>query len=213
MDITLRGGTGAPLYSGPVAGSGGGMNTPDMSNLLDAANRGDPAALEALFAQVYGELKQLARKQLNASSASTLNTTGLLHEAYLKLARSGQRDINGHVHFFALAAKAMRQIVIDHARARIADKRGGIHVQIVELDAAADVVSGDFGPDDLLRLERALLQLEADEPRLANLIDLRFFAGLSTAEIASVQALNERTVARDWRRARAFLYDALYADG
>ena len=189
------------------------MNTPEMSNLLDAANLGDPAALEAVFAQVYGELKQIARKQLRASSGSTLNTTGLLHEVYLKLARSDQRDIQSRVHFFALAAKAMRQIVIDHARARITEKRGGMHAQIVELDAVADVVSGDFGPDDLLRLERALLQLEVEEPRLANLIDLRFFAGLSTAEIASLQDLSERTVSRDWRRARAHLYDALYGDG
>lgn len=189
------------------------MSTPDMNNLLDAATCGDAAALEAVFTQVYDELKQIARKQLRASSGATLNTTGLLHEAYLKLARSEPRDIHGRVHFFALAAKAMRQIVIDHARARITEKRGGMHVQIVDLDAAADVASGDFGPDELLRLERALLQLEADEPRLANLIDLRFFAGLSNAEIASLQDLNERTVSRDWRRARAHLYDALYADG
>ena len=131
----------------------------------------------------------------------------------MKLARSDADDIQGRVHFFALAAKAMLQIVIDHARARITDKRGGMQAQIVELDAAAEVASDDLGPDDLLRLERALLQLEADEPRLANLIDLRFFAGLSSAEIAALQNVNERTVLRDWRRARAHLYDALYADG
>lgn len=189
------------------------MATPNLNDLLDAANTGDAAALEVVFTEVYGELKQMARKQLRASSGSTLNTTGLLHEAYLKLARSEAHDIQGRVHFFALAAKAMRQIVIDHARARVTEKRGGMHAQIVELDAAADVISGDFGPDGLLRLERALQQLEREEPRLANLIDLRFFAGLSTAEIASLQDLNERTVSRDWRRARAHLYDALYADG
>lgn len=189
------------------------MSTSDMNDLLNAADSGDAAALEAVFAQVYGELKQIARKQLRASSSSTLNTTGLLHEAYIKLARSQPRAIQGRVHFFALAAKAMRQIVIDHARARITEKRGGMHAQMLDLDAAAEVVSGDFGPDELLRLERALLQLEVEEPRLANLIDLRFFADLSTAEIASLQDLTERTVSRDWRRARAHLYDALYADG
>ncbi|MEO7063123.1 MAG: ECF-type sigma factor [Dokdonella sp.] len=189
------------------------MPTNDLDYLLHVASRGDPAALEAMFAQVYGELKQVARKQLRASPGATLNTTGLLHEAYLKLSGSNPPDIHGRVHFFALAAKAMRQIVIDHARARITEKRGGMQAQLVDLDAAADVASGDFGPDALLRLERALLQLEADEPRLANLIDLRFFAGLSTAEIASLQDLTERTVSRDWRRARAHLYDALYADG
>ena len=189
------------------------MSTSDVTGLLDAANCGDVAALEAAFAQVYAELKQLARKQLNASSASTLNTTGLLHEAYLKLARSDRRDIHSRAHFFALAAKAMRQIVIDHARARLTEKRGGTYAQLVELDAASDIISSEFGPDELLRLEHALRQLEAEEPRLANLINLRFFAGLDTAEIASLQALNERTIARDWRRARALLYDALYPDG
>ena len=189
------------------------MSTQDTNDLLNAANRGDTAALEAAFAQVYGELKQIARKQLRSSAGSTVNTTGLLHEAYLKLTCSESRDIQSRVHFFALAAKAMRQIVIDHARARITEKRGGMQAQMVDLDAAANVVSGDFSPDALLRLERALLQLEADEPRLANLINLRFFAGLSSAEIASLQDLTERTVSRDWRRARAHLYDALYSDG
>ncbi len=184
-----------------------------MNALLEATNSGDATALKAAFVQVYGELKQIARKQLRASPGATLNTTGLLHEAYLKLARSDSHNIQGRVHFFALAAKAMRQIVIDHARARITDKRGGMQAQIVDLDAAAEAPSDDFGPDALLRLERALLQLEVDEPRLANLIDLRFFAGLSSAEIASLQDVNERTVSRDWRRARAHLYDALYADG
>jgi RNA polymerase sigma factor (TIGR02999 family) len=189
------------------------MDTPDLNDLLGAANSGDAAALEAVFAGLYSELKQIARKQLRASPGATLNTTGLLHEAYLKLARAQPHDLQSRLHFFALAAKAMRQIVIDHARARITDKRGGMQAPIVELDAAGDVASGDFGPDVLLRLEHALLRLESDEPRLATLIDLRFFAGLSTAEIASLQDLTERTVARDWRRARAHLYDALYTDG
>ena len=189
------------------------MEASDLNDLLDAATTGNPTALEAAFAGLYSELKQIARKQLRAAPGATLNTTGLLHEAYLKLARSDPHDIQSRVHFFALAAKAMRQIVIDHARARITEKRGGMQAQLVDLDAAANVVSGDFGPDALLRLERALRQLEAEEPRLSNLIDLRFFAGLSTAEIALLQDLTERTVARDWRRARAHLYDALYADG
>ena len=189
------------------------MQTFELNDLLDAAKCGDMSALETAFTGLYNELKQIARKQLRASPGATLNTTGLLHEAYLKLARSDPHNVMGRVHFFALAAKAMRQIVIDHARARITDKRGGVQAHIVEMDAAAEVASDDFGPDALLRLERALRQLEVDEPRLANLIDLRFFAGLSSTEIASLQDVNERTVSRDWRRARAHLYDALYADG
>ncbi len=187
----------------------------EVTALILAAGSGEAAAVQALFNRVYAELKQVAHRQLAASAGHTLDTTGLVHETYLKLAQAEPvaHDLKGRAHFFALAAKAMRQIVIDHARARITDKRGGVQAQMVELDAAADVASDDFGPDALLRLERALLQLEVDEPRLANLIDLRFFACLSNTEIATLRDVNERTVLRDWRRARAHLYDALYADG
>lgn len=188
------------------------MSTSDVTGLLDAANCGDVAALEAAFAQVYAELKQLARKQLNASSASTLNTTGLLHEAYLKLARSDRRDIHSRAHFFALAAKAMRQIVIDHARARLTEKRGGPNLQFVQLEDALGVADGELGPDELLRLDRALEVLEAQEPRLAELVELRFFAGLGIGEIALLQAVSERTLNRDWRRAKAQLYSSLHPE-
>ena len=101
-----------------------------------AVASGDAAALRALFARVYAELKQMAHHHLAASSGHTLNTTGLVHEVYLKLAQPEGRDLHGRAHFFALAAKAMRQIVIDHARARMTDKRGGAGLQIVTLDAA-----------------------------------------------------------------------------
>jgi RNA polymerase sigma factor (TIGR02999 family) len=182
--------------------------------LVASANDGDTQALKALFARVYGELKLLARKQLSAAPGATLNTTGLVHEAYLKLAQPDNPSLHGRRHFFALAAKAMRQIVIDRARARIADKRGGAQLQLVVFDEAADVASGDeLAPDQLLRLDGALTELAAEEPRLAELVELRFFAGMAIADIAVLHGVSERTLNRDWRRARAQLHASLFPDG
>ena len=152
----------------------------------------------------------MAHHQLAISSGHTLNTTGLVHEVYLKLAHPAERDLQGRAHFFALAAKAMRQIVIDHARARMTDKRGGAGLQVVTLDAAADVADSELGPDDLLRLDAALTQLASEEPRLAELVEQRFFAGISVSDIARMQSVSERTLNRDWRRAKAHLHAALY---
>lgn len=188
------------------------MAADDVAALIEAAETGDDAAVKALFAHVYDELKVLARKQLAASAGHTLNTTGLVHEAYIKLAQPGGHDLRGRVHFFALAAKAMRQIVIDRARARVADKRGGAQLQIVDLAEAADIVEAELGPDELLRLDRALTDLANDEPRLADLVELRFFAGLEIAEIATLHGVSDRTLNRDWRRAKAQLHAALYPD-
>ncbi|WP_395684500.1 ECF-type sigma factor [Dokdonella sp.] len=182
--------------------------------LLASANDRDTQALKALFARVYAELKLLARKQLAIAPGATLNTTGLVHEVYLKLAQPERLSLlQGRRHFFALAARAMRQIVIDRARARIADKRGGGQVQFVVLEEAGDVVGGsELAPDQLLRLDHALTELAADEPRLAELVELRFFAGMDVAEIAVLQGVSERTLNRDWRRARAQLHTSLFPD-
>jgi RNA polymerase sigma factor (TIGR02999 family) len=183
-----------------------------VTELIDAANRGDDAAMQALFTRVYGELKQLARRQLAASAHPTLNTTGLVHEAYMRLAQPQAGSLHGRAHFFALAAKAMRQIVIDHARARTADKRGGRHLEVLQLDEAASLADGGLGPYDLLRLDRALTELEQDDARLARLVELRFFAGLPIADIAVLQQVSERTLERDWRRAKALLHAVLYPE-
>ena len=184
----------------------------DFGALIEAANGGDARALQALFARVYDELKILARKQLASVGASTLNTTALVHEAYLKLAGPNGRSLHGRVHFFALTAKAMRQIVIDRARARSTEKRGGEHLQLVDLEAASAVAAGELAPDELLRLDRALTLLEEEEPRLARLVELRFFAGLGLAEISLLLEASERTLNRDWRRAKAQLYLHLHPD-
>lgn len=183
----------------------------DVTGLIRASGNGDAEVLKTLFTRVYAELKQIARKQL-AGTPSTLNTTGLVHEVYLKLVRPQGVDLHGRAHFFALAAKAMRQIVIDHARARLTEKRGGDNGQMASLDEAADIPSSELNPDELLRLDRALSKLESDEPRLAELVELRFFGGLAVADIAVLRAVSERTLNRDWRRAKAHLHASLYPE-
>ncbi|MBS0583663.1 MAG: sigma-70 family RNA polymerase sigma factor [Proteobacteria bacterium] len=184
----------------------------EVTGLLEAVNNGDAQALHALFARVYRELKQLARKRLAESAGHSLNTTALVHEAYLKLAHSEGRPLHGRTHFFALAAKAMRQIVIDRARAHVAEKRGGSEARLVELDEALGVPGGGLEADELLRLNHALDSLEAAEPRLAELVELRFFAGLGIGEIAVLRDVSERTLNRDWRRAKAQLYATLHPE-
>jgi RNA polymerase sigma factor (TIGR02999 family) len=183
----------------------------DITALVQSAGSGDAAARDALFTLLYDELKRIARKQLRGSASPTLDTTGLVHDAYLKLVAPADLNLQGRRHFFVLAAKAMRQIVIDHARARAAGKRGGGSVQAVTLNEAMDQPAQEVAPDKLLELDRALTTLEASQPRLSSLIELRFFTGLDLAEIAAMQEVSERTLNRDWRRARAELYAVMYS--
>ncbi|MEO7065121.1 MAG: ECF-type sigma factor [Dokdonella sp.] len=180
-----------------------------VTQLVEAAGSGDADALQRLFTAVYGELKRIARRQLAGGNGSTLDTTVLVHEAYLKLVNPEKLQLRDRGHFFAIAAKAMRQIVIDHARRRLALKRGGGEIEAVTLNesAALDAMT----PDTLLRLDHALDQLGGLDRRLAELVEMRFFGGLSIEQIAEAQGLTTRTVHRDWRRAKAFLYDAVQA--
>jgi len=191
------------------------MHQHDVTKLLHRWRAGEPEVLREIVSLLYEPLRSLAHQRLrHAPLEDSLNTTGLVHEAYLRLAQPAGRSLHGHHHFFALAAKAMRHIVIDRARARLADKRGGACVHIGGIDDAADVVDGaEMEPDQLLRLDRALTELAADEPRLAELVELRFFAGMPVADIAVLQGLSERTLNREWRRARAQLHASLYPDG
>jgi RNA polymerase sigma factor (TIGR02999 family) len=165
-----------------------------------------------VFAQVYAELKRIAHRHLAGVPAPTLNTTGLVHETWLKLSRADLGTFNDRGHFFAVAARAMRQIVVDYARQRLADKRGGGVAGKVELDEAVDLASAAMTPEELLRLDDALTSLTDGEPRVVQLIELRFFAGIPVEEIARLLEVSERTLNRDWRRARAQLYATLYPD-
>jgi RNA polymerase sigma factor (TIGR02999 family) len=181
----------------------------DITALVHAAGSGDRAALKSLFAAVYDEIKRLAHRQLASDRQPTLDTTGLVHEAYLKLVQPEALVLRDRAHFFAIASKAMRQIVIDHARRRSADKRGGNVIHVV---TGADITANDaLDPETLTRLDNALNGLQDLEPRLAELVEMRFFAGLSVEQIAGLREVATRTVIRDWRRARAYLFDAVKA--
>jgi RNA polymerase sigma factor (TIGR02999 family) len=180
--------------------------TSDITELVRAAGDGDRGALKTLFDAVYDELKRLAHRQLAASPNPTINTTALVHETYLKLTRPDTLKLNDRGHFFATAAKAMRQIVVDQARRRLAAKRGAA-VLPVTLDERT--VADATEPLQLAHLDDALAGLEQLDPRLAELVELRFFAGLSVEQVAELREVAPRTVIRDWRRARAYLFDSV----
>jgi RNA polymerase sigma factor (TIGR02999 family) len=176
----------------------------EVTALLAAVRDGDSAAGERLFAIVYGDLKRIARRQLRGSAGGTLTPTSLVHEAYLRLARPGNQEQQDRVHFFAVAARAMRQIAVDHARRRAADRRGGGAAAVTLQD---DDSAGAPPPAvDLLALDVALERLAEMDQRLVRLVEWRFFAGLTVEEIAAVLDVSTRTVKRDWRKARAILY-------
>jgi RNA polymerase sigma factor (TIGR02999 family) len=172
------------------------------------ALRGEPSreALDRLFELVYARLQRLAHGRLARGGSVTLDTTGLVHEAYLKFVDHDKAEMRDRQHFFAVAASAMRQIVIDHVRSRRAAKRGGgaEHAELHE----SRIGSGD-PPVDLLELNDALDALAELDARLAQVVELKFFTGLSFAEIAAALDVTERTIQRDWRKARAFLQDAM----
>jgi RNA polymerase sigma factor (TIGR02999 family) len=174
----------------------------EITELIGRARAGDSDASERVFALLYDELRRLAAGQLRGEGV--MRTTSLVHETYLKLAHHGALAVNDRGHFFAVAARAMRQIVVDHVRARAALRRGGdIHFAPMEttaLQAAAE----DRG-EDVLALDAALDRLAAVDGPLAALVEMRFYGGLELAEIAQVQERSERSLKRDWRRARAFL--------
>ena len=180
----------------------------EITRLLSAAREGDRAASDALFASVYRELHRLAHAQLAARGrpGDTLDTTALVHEAYLRLAQPAGLSAEDRAHFFNLAARVMRHVVVDYARRRDAGKRSGEVVRL-EVGGPAEPAAADDSrlTEDLLALDAAMERLEAESPRLARLVELRFFAGLGFAEIAEVFGFNERTAKRDWRKARAFL--------
>jgi RNA polymerase sigma factor (TIGR02999 family) len=178
--------------------------------ILEAPPRGEGDLLHQLLPLVYGELRQMAHRQLSRERHHTLNTTGLLHEAYLKLVDESRVPVRNRDYFFAAAARAMRQVLIDAARRRGRSKRGSgeaaLDVEGVEL--AVEGLTAEL--DDL---ERALDRLAAVFPRQARVVECRFFGGLSVEETAQALDLAPRTVKRDWALARAWLYRELRGDG
>lgn len=180
----------------------------EITELIGRARSGDRQAGDRLFAALYGELKRLARGQL-AGGEAPLHATSLVHEAYCKIARGAAIAVNDREHFYATAARIMRQIVIDHVRARDAQRRGG-NLRIDALDTGALRVAASPDTDDqVLALDTALNRLGALDPQLGKLVELRFFGGLELSEISGLLDRSERSLKRDWRKARAFLYSEL----
>jgi RNA polymerase sigma factor (TIGR02999 family) len=175
-----------------------------VTQLLQAWSRGDETCLDRLLPAVYDELRRLARHYMRQQpSGHTLQVTALVHEAYLRLIDQQQVDWGSRAHFFGVAAKAMRSILIDHARRRRAAKRGGAAPQVT-LGAAAEAVPSAANPD-LLALDAALLRLAECDPRKSQVVELRYFGGLSLEEVAEVLGVSLATVKRDWITARAWL--------
>lgn len=179
----------------------------DVTALLDDLQAGDPAAVDAILPLVYDELQDLARRQLRGErSGHTLDTAALVHEAYLKLVRQDRVDWQGRAHFLGVAALAMRRVLVNYAKRRRAEKRGGGDVAVTYQDGE---VGREAGTEDLIALDQALGGLEARSPRQAKVVEMWFFGGLTHAEIAEALGVSEPTVRRDWRVARAFLSRAL----
>ena len=177
--------------------------------LLQAARDGDRAALDALLPRVYGELRQIAHARLRRGRpGQTLNTTALVHEAYLKLTAGETPGWESRVHFFALAARAMRFILVDYAREKTAEKRGGGALDL-PLNAALDVASLEEDAHNLLTLDGALTRLGRHNDRLAQTVEMRFYGGMEYAEIAEATGRSVSTIKREWRRARVWLHAAL----
>ncbi len=183
--------------------------TGEITERLLALQAGDGEALNQLVPLVYDRLRAMAHARLTGHGpGASLNTTALVHEAYLKLVDQSRAQWKDRAHFFAVAATAMRQIVVDHARARGAQKRGGAAVTVLLEDA---VPGGGASAEQVLAVDEALGQLAALSQRMVKMVELRFFVGLSIEETAAVLETDPRTVNRDWRTARALLYRALSA--
>ena len=177
----------------------------DVTRLLDAAATGDRQAAADLLPRVYEELRKLAAVKLTSEAPGhTLDPTALVHEAYLRLV--GDQHFDGRGHFFAAAAEAMRRVLVNHARDRARDKRGGTRHR-VDLDRLTHLAAAT--DDDLLGLNDALDRLAKDYPIPAEIVTLRFFAGMKLGEAADVLALPRRTADRHWAFARAWLADVL----
>lgn len=167
-------------------------------------------AVERMMPVVYEELRRIARRQLRHEGVGhTLNTTALVHEAYLRLAAPSHLDVSGRAEFLSIAAMAMRRVLIDYARQRTAQKRGGVQMR-VELDDIE--VAADDRAEQLVALDEALTSLAASNPRLARVVDCRFFGGMSQEETALALQLTPRTVRRDWTKARMWLAVAMEAE-
>jgi RNA polymerase sigma factor (TIGR02999 family) len=173
-----------------------------ITELLQQHREGDPAALNRVFDALYRDLRGVAAQRLaRLPPGGTLTPTALVHEAWMRLAGAQSLDLHDRGHFFACAARAMRHVLLDAARARGAEKRGGGALPVT----LTSNVAADAAPLEMLDLERVLVELEAIDPQLGELVELRFFSGMSVEDIAQLRGVSDRTVFRQWQQARAFL--------
>jgi RNA polymerase sigma factor (TIGR02999 family) len=199
-------------------GGGGGVDpvTAAVPGLLARLDAGDADAADQLFALLYDEMRRLARRQrARWQGDETMNTTALVHEAYLKLVGQARIGVESRAHFLALAARAMRHVLCNYARGRRARKRGG-EAELLPLDeaGAADPAASAANEqlDMLMALDAALRRLEEMDPRQARVVECRFFGGLTVNETASALGVSPRTVERDWALAQAWLHREVAGD-
>lgn len=175
----------------------------DVTKLLEAWSDGDGKVLDQLMPLVYDELHRMAKRYMSSQpSGHTLQTTELIHEAYLKLVGSKEKRWQNRAHFFGVAAQAMRHILVDHARSRQSEKRGGA-TQMIELDEAAIVSSSRA--EEIVALDDALLRLSDLDQRKSRVVELRYFGGLNIDETAEVLKVSPETIIRDWKFAKTWL--------
>jgi RNA polymerase sigma factor (TIGR02999 family) len=180
----------------------------ELTQLLLRANAGDEAARQALFASAYEELRIQARARLRDGGRNTLlDTTALVNESFLRFVHAGRLQVNDRCHFFAYAASVMRSVIVDFARQRQAQRCGGDVVHVTLDTQLAESIGAE--ENEVLGVHDALAQLEATDPRLARVVEMRFFAGMREDEIGEALGVTERTVRRDWERARLLLFAAL----
>jgi RNA polymerase sigma factor (TIGR02999 family) len=183
------------------------MPTPLLTDLILQAESGDADALRSVFDSTYEDLRTLARIRLHAGRGSgLLDTTALVHESFLRFANAGRLRIQDRQHFMRFASKVMHAVVVDHVRECVAQRRGGgaVHVTLTtQLGASVD------GAAEILRVHDALEELAALDPRMSQVVEMRYFAGLTEPEIAEALEISERTVRRHWEKARLLLLEAL----
>jgi RNA polymerase sigma factor (TIGR02999 family) len=182
-----------------------------IASLMNAAAEGAPGATEALFSALYAELHRLARREIGRAGApgGSLGVTTLLHEAYLDISKRDGTAFPDRARFMGYAARVMRGLIIDHARHRRAQKRGG---QFVITALESEVLQDAPDKDDLAQIGAALDDLGKVDPALAEIVDLKFFCGFSFVEIAAMRGISERTVQRSWEKARLYLYRSVRAE-
>ena len=180
----------------------------DITALIARANNGERSAVDAIFETLYPELRRIAHARLTRHVRNTLlDTTMLVHECYLKFVQTERLNPSDRAHFIAYSATAMRSIIVDFARARSTERRGGDAAHLTLNTQIADSVPA--GEDEIVRVDDALTDIARLDPRLAQVVEMRYFGGLNDLEIAAALGVTDRTVRRDWEKARLLLAAAL----